>query len=82
MRKNISILQEGGLTTVLPRPPVIRVVLLHKQSNRVCNPLFPQVYLNNSRISEENFGAAYTIKSHYSWKTHELVLPPLDFTVM
>ena len=31
----ISILQEGLLTTVLSTPPVIRLVLLHKQGNRV-----------------------------------------------
>ena len=35
MRKIVSILQEGGLTTFLPTPPVISVVLLHKQDNRV-----------------------------------------------
>ena len=35
MRKNVSILQEGGPTPVLPTPPVIRAVLLHKQGDRV-----------------------------------------------
>ena len=30
----LSILQEGGLTIVLPTPTVIRVVFLHKQGNR------------------------------------------------
>ena len=35
MRKNVFILQEGGPTPALPTLPVIRVVLLHKQGDRV-----------------------------------------------
>ena len=31
LRKNVSILQQGGLTTVPPTQPVVRLVLLHKQ---------------------------------------------------
>ena len=34
MRKNVSILQEGGPTPVLPTPPVLRAVLFRKQANR------------------------------------------------
>ena len=32
-KKNVSISQEGGLTTVPPTQPVVRLVLLHKQAN-------------------------------------------------
>ena len=34
LRKNVSILQKGGLTTVPPTQPVVRLVLLQKQGDR------------------------------------------------
>ena len=40
MGKSVSILQEGGPTPVLPTPPVIRAVLLHKQRERVILKLY------------------------------------------
>ena len=34
LRKNVSILQKRGLTTVPPTQPIVRLVLLHKQADR------------------------------------------------
>ena len=49
----VSILQEGGPTPVLPTPPVIRVVLLHKQGDRVIL-YFLKMYIRPKMSEDSN----------------------------
>ena len=52
--KNALILQEGGSTPAPPTPPVIRVVLLHKQGDRVILYFLKCMYQLTASTTEKN----------------------------